>query len=166
MATRQLPAHQSMTRSFLVWLLSVAPYNRRTNMDQQIFFTIQTEINSESQLRRLAAVSDEIKEDRAYQLRTFDFQWANLPYHDMFLSNPEWRGKAPDDLCRRLDVEPSWGRGEKSSGLWLRPRPPHLGPRAPRRPGDRLRHVRQRIGRGETRMRELPNCDHRKAKHI
>jgi SAM-dependent methyltransferase len=47
MATRQLPAHQSMTRSFLVWLLSVAPYNRRTNMDRQIFFTIQAEINSD-----------------------------------------------------------------------------------------------------------------------
>jgi SAM-dependent methyltransferase len=87
---------------------------RRIRMlEAKVEYLLDELYTSKSQLRRLAVVSEEIKEDRAYQLRTFDFQWANLPYHDMFLSNPEWRGKAPDDLCRRLDVEPSWVAGKR-----------------------------------------------------
>ena len=47
---------------------------------------------------------------RSYQVATFDFQWAHLPYHDAFLSNPEWHHKAADDLCARLDRPPEWLR--------------------------------------------------------
>lgn len=68
---------------------------------------------AKSQLRRLVAASAQFKEHKMYQLETFDFQWKNLPYHDAFLSNPEWRSKAPSDLCRRLDVEPSWLVGKR-----------------------------------------------------
>ena len=90
-------------------------YNPKGDNDQRIRmleakveYLLDELYSAKSQLRSLAAVSKEFKEDKAYQLRTFDFQWANLSYHDMFLSNPEWRAKAPHDLCRRLDVEPSW----------------------------------------------------------
>jgi SAM-dependent methyltransferase len=47
------------------------------------------------------------------QLATFNFQWQRLPYHDNFLSNPEWRGRATADLCRRVEREPDWFRGKK-----------------------------------------------------
>jgi SAM-dependent methyltransferase len=89
-------------------------HQRRIRMlEAKVEYLLDEIYTSKSQLRRIAAVSNETKEDKAYQLRTFDFQWANLPYHDMFLSNPEWRGKAPQDLCRRLGVEPSWIAGKR-----------------------------------------------------
>jgi SAM-dependent methyltransferase len=82
-------------------------------LEAKVEYLLDELYSAKSQLRRLAAASDEFKQAKAYQLRTFDFQWANLPYHDMFLSNPEWRAKAPNDLCRRLDVGPSWIAGKK-----------------------------------------------------
>lgn len=89
-------------------------HDRRIQMlEVKVEYLLDELYTAKSQLRRLTALSNEFKDDKAYQLRTFDFQWGSLPYHDMFLSNPEWRAKAPDDLCRRLDVQPEWLVGKK-----------------------------------------------------
>jgi SAM-dependent methyltransferase len=50
---------------------------------------------------------------RDYQVSTFDYQWANIPYHDEFLSNPDWIARAPLDAAERAGVAPEWFRNKK-----------------------------------------------------
>jgi 2-polyprenyl-3-methyl-5-hydroxy-6-metoxy-1,4-benzoquinol methylase len=57
-----------------------------------------------------STLSDNLKER---QLETFDFQWKHLPYHDAFLTNPEWHAKAPDDLCARIERPREWLEGKR-----------------------------------------------------
>jgi SAM-dependent methyltransferase len=47
------------------------------------------------------------------QIESFNFQWKNLPYNDVFMSNPLWRERAVDDLCQRAGLPPEWFRGKK-----------------------------------------------------
>ena len=70
-------------------------------------------ITAKSQLRHLVSSSSQFEGDKVYQQQTFDFQWRHLPYHDAFLSNPASRVKAADDLCHRLEVDPSWLAGKR-----------------------------------------------------
>jgi len=66
-----------------------------------------------SVMRDLMAQSELITRVREYQLRTFDFEWKHLPYHDEFLTNPSWREKAAADVAARVGVDPEWFRGKK-----------------------------------------------------
>lgn len=64
-------------------------------------------------MRQLMAKSETIARIRDYQLRTFDFQWKQLPYHEEFLTNPAWRERSVADVAARVDVDPEWFRGKK-----------------------------------------------------
>jgi 2-polyprenyl-3-methyl-5-hydroxy-6-metoxy-1,4-benzoquinol methylase len=51
---------------------------------------------------------------RSYQVKSFEFQWDRIVYHDEFLSNAEWMAKAPLDVSARLGVAgPEFFAGKK-----------------------------------------------------
>lgn len=68
---------------------------------------------AKSQLRHLVPKSDTLRALWQYQISSFDFQWKHLPYHDAFPTNPDWRAKAADDLCRRLERPADWFAGKR-----------------------------------------------------
>ena len=79
-------------------------------LERKVEYLLDELYAAKSQLRHLTPMSQTLGKLRSYQISTFDFQWSHLPYHDAFLSNPEWRHKAADDLCARLDRPPEWLR--------------------------------------------------------
>jgi SAM-dependent methyltransferase len=89
------------------------PDRRIKMLEAKVEYLLDELYVAKSQLRRLVSASDQFEGDAVYQLQTFDFQWKHLPYHDAFLSNPEWRAKAADDLCHRLEVDPKWLAGKR-----------------------------------------------------
>jgi SAM-dependent methyltransferase len=82
-------------------------------LERKVEYLLDELYSAKSQLRHLTPNSETLRKLQNYQIGTFDFQWRHLPYHDAFLSNPEWRGKAADDLCARLDRPREWLRGKK-----------------------------------------------------
>ena len=89
------------------------PERRLKMLEAKVEYLLDELYTAKSQLRRIASAADQFENDKAYQLKTFDFQWKHVPYHDAFLSNPAWRAKAADDLCHRLEVDPSWLLGKR-----------------------------------------------------
>lgn len=89
------------------------PERRVKMLEAKVEYLLDELYTAKSQLRRLVSAAGQFERDKAYQLKTFDFQWNHLPYHDAFLSNPAWRAKAVDDLCHRLEVDPSWLAGRR-----------------------------------------------------
>jgi SAM-dependent methyltransferase len=82
-------------------------------LERKVEYLLDELYLAKSQLRHLMSSSEAMARQKKYQIGTFDFQWQHLPYHDAFLSNPAWRGKAADDLCARLDRPREWFRGKK-----------------------------------------------------
>jgi 2-polyprenyl-3-methyl-5-hydroxy-6-metoxy-1,4-benzoquinol methylase len=90
-----------------------SPERRIEMLEAKVEYLLDELYVTKSQLRLLVSASDRFENDKTYQLQTFDFQWKHLPYHDTFLSNPAWRAKAAEDLCHRLEVDPSWLSGKR-----------------------------------------------------
>ena len=82
-------------------------------LESKVEYLLDELYSAKSLLRYLAPMAEVLAKVQKYQISTFDFQWGRLPYHDAFLSNPEWRDKAADDLCARLDRPREWLRGKK-----------------------------------------------------
>lgn len=82
-------------------------------LEAKVEYLLDELYTAKSYLRYLLPDSLVIGNLKKHQLETFDFQWKNLPYHDLFLSNPEWRDKAVADICHRLEKDPAWFRGKR-----------------------------------------------------
>jgi hypothetical protein len=65
-------------------------------------------LNEVYRLKSVQRVSDDsiqaLANLRGYQIKSFEYQWDRIVYHDEFLSNAAWREKAPLDVCDRLGV--------------------------------------------------------------
>jgi SAM-dependent methyltransferase len=82
-------------------------------LEAKVEFLLNENYRLKSLLRMIPDASDVLSALRSYQVSTFDFQWNNIVYHDEFLSNPEWRERAPQDACDRIEVDRAWFSGKK-----------------------------------------------------
>jgi SAM-dependent methyltransferase len=82
-------------------------------LEAKVEYLLDELYTAKSQLRHLTPQSEIMTHLKRYQLETFDFQWKHLPYHDAFLTNPEWRSKAVPDICHRLEKAPDWFNGKR-----------------------------------------------------
>lgn len=109
-ALRQVAKNRSLD---LLGTFSGSLEQRLEMLESKVEYLLDELYSAKSQLRHLAPTAEVLDNVQKYQIRTFDFQWNRLPYHDAFLSNPEWRHKAADDVCARLDRPREWLRGKK-----------------------------------------------------
>lgn len=86
---------------------------RLSMLESKIDYALDELYTLKSQTRHLVSHSELIERIRAYQAQTFDYQWKNLPFHQEFPSNPEWRNTTKTDLCQRLEVSPDWFKGKR-----------------------------------------------------
>jgi hypothetical protein len=82
-------------------------------LEAKVEYLLDEVYNAKAQLRLLRPFSQQLADLQEYQLKTFDLQWLEPPYHDQFLTNPAWRNEATADVCQRLEVDSEWLRGEK-----------------------------------------------------
>lgn len=110
------PTLRRVAKNMSLDLLATLPVSleqRVEMLESKVEYLLDELYSAKSQLRHLAPMAEVHRKVRKYQITTFDFQWERLPYHDAFLSNPEWRDKAADDLCARLDRPREWLRDKK-----------------------------------------------------
>lgn len=82
-------------------------------LEAKVEYLLDQVYRLKSTVRFLAPGNPRLKDLQNYQIETFNFQWKRLPYHDEFLTNPEWRAKSSADVARRLGVDPSWFAGKR-----------------------------------------------------
>jgi SAM-dependent methyltransferase len=87
--------------------------DRLRMLEAKVEYVLDELYVAKSQLRHLAAGSEALRDLRKYQISSFDYQWKHLPYHDAFLSNPDWRAKAAADLCERVGRTAEWFAGKR-----------------------------------------------------
>lgn len=82
-------------------------------LETKVEYLLDELYRTKSLLRYLLPQSDIVHKLKEYQLKTFDYQWKHLPYHDEYLTNAAWREKAADDVAKRLGVQKEWFSGKK-----------------------------------------------------
>jgi 2-polyprenyl-3-methyl-5-hydroxy-6-metoxy-1,4-benzoquinol methylase len=82
-------------------------------LEAKIEYLLDELYRLKSQVRHLTPASEAFQQLRDYQLRTFDYQWKHLPYHDEFLTNPAWREKAAEDVTARCGLPREWFAGKR-----------------------------------------------------
>ncbi len=82
-------------------------------LEAKVEFLLDELYRTKSLLRYVLPQHGIVQELKEYQLKTFDFQWKHIPYHDEFLTNTAWRHQAVDDVARRLGVPKEWFGGKK-----------------------------------------------------
>lgn len=110
------PQLRQVAQGMSLGLLAKGPTSSEERIDlleRKVEYLLDELYAAKSQLRHLTPMSETLGKLRSYQISTFDYQWRHLPYHDDFLSNPEWRPKAADDLCARLNRPREWLRDKK-----------------------------------------------------
>jgi 2-polyprenyl-3-methyl-5-hydroxy-6-metoxy-1,4-benzoquinol methylase len=111
---RLAPELRHLSPSLSLDFLATAPRtadDRIQMLERKVEYLLDELYAAKSQLRHLTPLSPTLRKLQEYQIGTFDFQWGKLPYHDQFMSNPAWRGRAADDLCARLNRPREWLRG-------------------------------------------------------
>lgn len=110
------PALRGVAKHMSLDLLATSPGSveqRIEMLESKVEYLLDELYSAKSQLRHLAPMVGVLEKVQKYQISTFDFQWGHLPYHDAFLSNPEWQQKAADDLCARLERPREWLHGKR-----------------------------------------------------
>src|SRR5207245_10707223 len=90
-----------------------AELTRFRMLEAKVEYLLDELYRVKSLVRYLLPQSDIVQKLKEYQLKTFDYQWKHLPYHEEFLTNPAWRDKAAEDVARRLGVPKEWFHGKK-----------------------------------------------------
>lgn len=82
-------------------------------LEAKVEYLLDETYRTKSLLRLLPQAATVLQKLKDYQVSSFDYQWADIVYHDEFLSNEAWRKKAPSDVAQRLEISPDWFRGKK-----------------------------------------------------
>jgi len=82
-------------------------------LEAKVEFLLNENYRLKSLVRLFPEASETLSRLRSYQISTFDYQWADIVYHDEFLSSEEWRKRAPIDVAERAGVTTEWFKGKK-----------------------------------------------------
>ncbi len=82
-------------------------------LEAKVEFLLDENYRAKSLLRLLPEAAKTLAPLQNYQISTFDYQWADIIYHDEFLSNPSWRERAPIDAAERVGVPVDWFKDKK-----------------------------------------------------
>ena len=82
-------------------------------LEAKVEYLLDELYTAKSQLRHLTPKSETMLDLAKFQLTTFDYQWGNLPYHDEFLTNPDWQHQAIDDIVQRSGKPADWFKGKR-----------------------------------------------------
>jgi SAM-dependent methyltransferase len=87
--------------------------DRIRHLEAKVEFLLDENYRAKSLLRLLPEASKVLAQLKDYQISTFDYQWADIMYHDEFLSNPTWRERAAIDAAERAGVSVDWFKDKK-----------------------------------------------------
>jgi SAM-dependent methyltransferase len=87
--------------------------DRMRLLEAKVEYLLDELYAAKSLLRHLTPTAEPIRRLAEHQKKSFDYQWRTQPYHDEFLTNPEWKEKAHLDVARRVGQPAEWFKGKK-----------------------------------------------------
>jgi SAM-dependent methyltransferase len=87
--------------------------DRMRLLEAKVEFLLDENYRVKSLLRLLPEASKALAKLRDYQISTFDYQWADIIYHDEYLSNSSWRENASLDVAARAGVSVDWFKSKQ-----------------------------------------------------
>jgi 2-polyprenyl-3-methyl-5-hydroxy-6-metoxy-1,4-benzoquinol methylase len=81
-------------------------------LEAKVEFLLDELYAAKSALRMIAPKIAPDFDLRRYQVSSFDYQWREIPFHEEFLSNPDWRAKAAGSVSERLGRPKEWFEGK------------------------------------------------------